>query len=96
MIELIYRNICFSQVGCRGCKAKNESKHPAIGAKFDECCLIKQFCLFDLIGKEMICENCRCFSKESARCKLLEDTWYGEKPIKELKYYGYWKVNLYE
>ena len=97
LIELIYRNFCFKQTRCTGCKAKDETTILNNAYKSDRCCLIKKLCIFDLIEKEMICEDCPCFSKDDFRCcKLLNDSWYGKKPIKELKYCGYWKVNLYD
>ena len=93
MIELIYRNLCISKTTCRGCKARSEldsvPEYKSSGS-----CLIPKMCLFDLIDRNMFCQDCYCFDKDTMVCKLLVTDYNGNTCVKELRYYGYWRVSI--
>ncbi len=91
MLELIYRNLCISQTTCRGCRARNELEY-APEYKSNGSCLISKMCVFDLIGSDMLCKDCYCVDKDTMICRLLITDYNGNTCIKDLKYYGYWRV----
>ena len=97
IIELIYRNYCFSKLGCKRCKAKNEDTVPSrYDVKDDSYCLINKVCVFDFIGMDMYCVNCYCFDKTNNKCLLLKNQYGDRYPVSRHRFYGYWKVTLNE
>ena len=92
MIELILRNYCIAQYRCKGCGAK-DSYISTSAIKHSSCCLIGDLCIFDLIGRKMNCDKCPALLNISGSysCGLMNGR-FNKNNIKELKYFGYWKV----
>lgn len=93
MIESIYKNVCFSATKCVGCRVRDLTKSPVY--KDIRACLIPKYCLYELIGADMICEECICVDKNTMQCKLLEKSFMNDNSsIKALKFCGYWSVTI--
>ena len=89
MIELIYRNICFSNSGCTRCIARDKDYPVSYGNKNYRACSIHSACVYDLIGKEMFCIDCKCY-ESGGGCKLLASNVITQ--ISTIQ--GYWRINM--